>query len=192
MKSPTDVVSGFILLGLCGVGAYSVATLPDAGGMEHVGPGAFPAGILVLLTALSLVLIVQGFRRSPVKVYWPESKVFKKILAFIGLFYLYLITLTGLGELFLNMENPPFQANGAFSISTFLFLLIALPLLGSNGAILMASGRVPKTSNIFFIIRSDYLRWFIKTICQFSFYFLTPQKSNSNLLSSRGNSTNGV
>ena len=33
--------------------------------MEHVGPGAFPAGILVLLTALSLVLIVQGFRRSP-------------------------------------------------------------------------------------------------------------------------------
>ena len=52
MKSPTDVVSGFILLGLCGVGAYSVATLPDAGGMEHVGPGAFPAGILVLLTAL--------------------------------------------------------------------------------------------------------------------------------------------
>ena len=110
MKSPTDVVSGFILLGLCGVGAYSVATLPDAGGMEHVGPGAFPAGILVLLTALSLVLIVQGFRRSPVKVYWPESKVFKKILAFIGLFYLYLVTLTGLGELFLNMENPPFQA----------------------------------------------------------------------------------
>ena len=109
MKSPTDVVSGFILLGLCGVGAYSVATLPDAGGMEHVGPGAFPAGILVLLTALSLVLIVQGFRRSPVKVYWPESKVFKKILVFIGLFYLYLVTLTGLGELFLNMENPPFQ-----------------------------------------------------------------------------------
>ena len=58
----------------------------------------------------------RGFRRSPVKVYWPESKVFKKILAFIGLFYLYLVTLTGLGELFLNMENPPFQANGAFSI----------------------------------------------------------------------------
>lgn len=78
MKSPTDVVSGFILLGLCGVGAYSVATLPEAGGMEHVGPGAFPAGILVLLTALSLVLIVQGFRRSPVKVYWPESKVFQE------------------------------------------------------------------------------------------------------------------
>ena len=150
MKSPTDVVSGFILLGLCGVGAYSVATLPDAGGMEHVGPGAFPAGILVLLTALSLVLIVRGFRRSPVKVYWPESKVFKKILVFIGLFYLYLVTLTGLGELFLNMENPPFQANGAFSISTFLFLLIALPLLGRRKPIEILSVAVLTTAVLVF------------------------------------------
>ena len=150
MKSPTDVVSGFILLGLCGVGAYSVATLPDAGGREHVGPGAFTAGILVLLTALSLVLIVQGFRRSPVKVDWPESKVFKKILVFIGLFYLYLVTLTGLGELFLNMENPPFQANGAFSISTFLFLLIALPLLGRRKPIEILSVAVLTTAVLVF------------------------------------------
>ena len=107
MKSPTDVVSGFILLGLCGVGAYSVATLPDAGGMEHVGPGAFPAGILVLLTALSLVLNRAGVPPAPpVKsLLAPNPKVFKKILAFIGLFYLYLVTLTGLGELFLNMEK---------------------------------------------------------------------------------------
>lgn len=148
MKSPTDVVSGFILLGLCGVGAYSVATLPEAWSM--FGPGAFPAGILVLLTALSLVLIVQGFRRSPVKVYWPESKVFKKILAFIGLFYLYLVTLTGLGELFLNMENPPFQANGAFSISTFLFLLIALPLLGRRKPIEILSVAVLTTAVLVF------------------------------------------
>ena len=116
MKSPTDVVSGFILLGLCGVGAYSVATLPDAGGMEHVGPGAFPAGIL----------------------------------AFIGLFYLYLVTLTGLGELFLNMENPPFQANGAFSISTFLFLLIALPLLGRRKPIEILSVAVLTTAVLVF------------------------------------------
>ena len=100
----------------------------------------------MLLTALSLVLIVQGFRRSPVKVYWPESKVFKKILAFIGLFYLYLVTLTGLGELFLNMENPPFQTNGAFSISTFLFLLIALPLLGRRKPIEILSVAVLTTA----------------------------------------------
>ena len=29
-----------------------------------------------------------------------------------------------------QLGNPPFNANGAFSISTALFLLIALPLLG--------------------------------------------------------------
>ena len=104
----------------------------------------------MLLTALSLVLIVQGFRRSPVKVYWPESKVFKKILVFIGLFYLYLVTLTGLGELFLNMENPPFQANGAFSISTFLFLLIALPLLGRRKPIEILSVAVLTTAVLVF------------------------------------------
>lgn len=129
MKSPTDVASGIILLGLCGIGAYSVHSLPEAG-MEAIGPATFPKIILVLLCALSLALIVRGVRNAPKKRYWPEAGVFKKILLFIGLFYLYLITLTLLGDLFLNMENPPFTANGAFSISTALFLLIALPLLG--------------------------------------------------------------
>ena len=129
MKSPTDVISGIVLLGLCGIGAWSVSGLPEAG-MEQLGPGAFPKMILVPLVILSLILIVQGFRRAPLKSYWPEAKVFKKILFFIGLFYLYLIALTELGDLFLNMDNPPFTANGAFSISTALFLLIALPLLG--------------------------------------------------------------
>ena len=90
MKSPTDVASGIILLGLCGIGAYSVRSLPEAG-MEAIGPATFPKIILVLLCVLSLAL---------------------------------------LGDLFLSMENPPFAANGAFSISTALFLLIALPLLG--------------------------------------------------------------
>ena len=42
MKSPTDVVSGFILLGLCGVGAYSVATLPDAEAWSMSAPARFP------------------------------------------------------------------------------------------------------------------------------------------------------
>ena len=129
MKSLTDVISGIILLILCGIGAWSVSTLPESG-MEQLGPGAFPKMILVPLVILSFILIVQGFRKAPAKSYWPEAKVFKKILLFIGLFYFYLITFTELGDLFLNMENPPFNANGAFSISTALFLLIALPLLG--------------------------------------------------------------
>ena len=86
MKSPTDVVSGFILLGLCGVGAYSVATLPDAGGMEQIGPGVFPARYFLSSSpSLSVLLIFQGLRRAPRKNYWPEPKVFKKILIVLGL-----------------------------------------------------------------------------------------------------------
>lgn len=129
MKSPTDVVSGCVLLGLCAVGAYSVSSLP-AGKAGQIGPESFPQMILILLAVLSCLLIIQGWRRLPLKKYWPEPGVFKKILVFVGLFYLYLLTLVGLGDLFASMENPPFEANGAFCISTVLFLLIALPLLG--------------------------------------------------------------
>ena len=39
MKSLTDVISGIILLVLCGIGAWSVSTLPESG-MEQLGPGA--------------------------------------------------------------------------------------------------------------------------------------------------------
>ncbi|MSS26469.1 tripartite tricarboxylate transporter TctB family protein [Desulfovibrio sp. PG-178-WT-4] len=130
MKSPTDVVSGFILLGLCAVGAYSVSLLPAAGSTENVGPGGVPRAVLVILAVLSCILIVKGLRQMPDKRYWPEPRVFKKVLCFLGLIYLYLITLTGLGDLFAAMENPPFASGGAFCISTCLFLLIALPLLG--------------------------------------------------------------
>lgn len=130
MKSPTDVVSGFFLLGLCAVGAYSVSLLPAAGSTENVGPGGVPRAVLVILAVLSCILIVKGLRQMPDKRYWPEPRVFKKVLCFLGLIYLYLITLTGLGDLFAAMENPPFASGGAFCISTCLFLLIALPLLG--------------------------------------------------------------
>ena len=130
MKSPTDVVSGLILLGLCAVGAYSVSLLPPAGSTENVGPGGVPRAVLVILAVLSCILIVKGLRQMPDKRYWPEPRVFKKVLCFLGLIYLYLITLTGLGDLFAAMENPPFASGGAFCISTCLFLLIALPLLG--------------------------------------------------------------
>ena len=130
MKSPTDVVSGLILLGLCAVGAYSVSLLPAAGSTENVGPGGVPRAVLVILAVLSCILIVKGLRQMPDKRYWPEPRVFKKVLCFLGLIYLYLITLTGLGDLFAAMENPPFASGGAFCISTCLFLLIALPLLG--------------------------------------------------------------
>lgn len=159
MKSITDVVSGIVLLGLCGLGAYSVGTLPDDAGMEQLGPAAFPRMILVCLAALSCILIVQGLRRAPVRRYWPEAKTLRKILLFIGLFYLYLIALTELGDLFANMDNPPFTANGGFSISTFLFLLLALPLLGRRKPVEILSVAVLTTAILVFVFS-----WFFQVL----------------------------
>lgn len=130
MKNPTDIVSGCFLLGLCAIGAWSVSSIPSSTGLDHFGPSAFPKLIIVLLTVLSFILLIQGFIKKPLKFSWPDRWVLKRILIFVGLFYLYLIILVGLDRLFLHMDNPPFQSGGAFGISTTLFLLLALPLLG--------------------------------------------------------------
>lgn len=129
MKSLTDIISGFVLLGLCAVGAWSVSTLPEPGALEHLGPSSFPKMILVLLALCSLILMAKGFRGVS-RTFWPNRRVGMKVALFLGLFYLYLIVLTTLGDFFANMEEPLFEANGAFCISTFLFLVTALPLLG--------------------------------------------------------------
>lgn len=129
MKSITDVVSGCILLILCAVGAYSVGTLP-ADSVESVGPAGVPKAVLIITAVLSALLILKGLRDAPIKRYWPEAPILKKVLLFIGLFYCYLYSLTWVGGIFFEMENPPFSSGCAFSICTFSFLLLALPLLG--------------------------------------------------------------
>lgn len=159
MKSVTDVASGVVLLGLCALGAYSVGMLPEEGGLDQIGPGAFPRMILICLAVLSCVLLVQGFLRAPLKRYWPEAKTFRKILLFIGLFYFYLLTLVELGDFFAGMDNPPFEANGGFSVSTFLFLLIALPLLGRRRPVEILSVAVLTTAILVFVFS-----WFFQVL----------------------------
>lgn len=159
MKSPTDVVSGFILLGLCGVGAYSVATLPDAEAWNKSAPAFSPRYFLSSSPSLASSSSSKDCAGPRAKTIGPEPKVFKKILIVLGLFYLYLITLIGLGDLFLNMEHPPFQANGAFSISTTLFLLILLPLLGRRKPVEIISVAILTTATLVFVFG-----WFFQVI----------------------------
>lgn len=130
MKSPADIVAGIILLILAGIGAWSVNQLPPAGATENVGPGGIPKITLILLVFFSILLIIKGICQAPKQSYWPEKKVFKKIIIFMLLFFIYLLGLVGLDEIFAHMETPIFEWGGAFGISTFIFLLIALPLLG--------------------------------------------------------------
>ena len=118
------------------------------------------ADIRVFLDAMllyHLLAVFQAVRKGddkPVSTPCQELQILLAVKSPVhdetSVFYLYLVTLTGLGELFLNMENPPFQANGAFSISTFLFLLIALPLLGRRKPIEILSVAVLTTAVLVF------------------------------------------
>ena len=112
MKSRTDVVTGILLLAFCAVGAWSVSQIPPPEVPGTVSAASFPKMVLILLTVLSLILVL------------------KKMFLIIGLFLAYLGGIAYLGDFFASMENPPFHCGMGFSVSTLLFLLVALPLLG--------------------------------------------------------------
>ena len=60
----------------------------------------------------------------------PRLKLVGVIAYIIVLFLAYLAGIAYLGDFFATMENPPFHSGMGFSVSTVLFLLLALPLLG--------------------------------------------------------------
>jgi len=129
MKSRTDVVTGILLLAFCAVGAWSVSQIPPPEIPGTVSAASFPKVVLIILSALSLILLIKGFfYTSHTK--WPETPILKKMFLLIGIFLAYLGGIAWLGEFFATMENPPFHCGMGFSISTFLFLLLSLPLLG--------------------------------------------------------------
>jgi len=130
MKNLVDVVSGLILLGICGITAWSISSLPEPTDLDHFGPASFPQVLLVALVLCSFALIIKGFCVAATKSYMPEKNVRNKIFIFFLLFYAYILSITYLGDFFLNLEEPLFRSGGAFNISTALFLMLALPLLG--------------------------------------------------------------
>lgn len=130
MKNLADVMGGIILLGICGIGVWSISSLPDPTDVDYFGPASFPQILLMALAICSLLLIVKGFRFAPEQSYLPKKSARKKLFLFVMLFYGYILVLTTLAHVFLAMETPLFRSGGAFCISTALFLLLALPLLG--------------------------------------------------------------
>lgn len=131
MKNRSDVFSGLLLLCLCALGAYSVSQIPaqDAA-VEQIGSGSFPTIILTILTVFSGILTLQGFLKNPPKSYWPETAVLKKVFTFAGLLYLYMYSFVVFGNYMKYVQNPILTSGVSFIVTTFTFLLIALPLLG--------------------------------------------------------------
>lgn len=130
MKNVADIFCGVFFLLICGIAMWSISTLPEASGIDYIGPGALPKFAVAVLALCSIYLIIKGFLVKAPKKYLPEKKIFVKVCIFILIFYAYLASVTYLGDFFLSMENPIFLYGGGFGISTAVFLLIVLPFLG--------------------------------------------------------------
>lgn len=130
MKNVADIFCGVFFLIICGIGVWSVSSLPEASGLDYVGPAALPKFAIAVLALCSIYLIIKGFIVKAPKKYLPEKKIFTKVCIVILIFYAYLASVTYLGDFFMTMENPIFLYGGGFGISTVLFLLIILPFLG--------------------------------------------------------------
>ena len=130
MKNVADIFCGVFFLLICGIAMWSISTLPEASGIDYIGPGALPKFAVAVLALCSIYLIIKGFLVKAPKKYLPEKKIFVKVCIFILIFYAYLASVTYLGDFFLSMENPIFLYGGGFGISTDVFLLIVLPFLG--------------------------------------------------------------
>ncbi len=151
MKNVADVFCGIFLLIICGIGFWSLQTLPDASGIDYIGPAGLPKLSLIILILCSVILIVKGVIQNAPKKYLPEKKVFIKICLIFFIFYLYLALVTYLGDYFLSIENVIFEYGGGFCISTVLFLLTILPLLGRKNIIEILSVTIITTGLLFVI-----------------------------------------
>ncbi len=130
MKNSTDVFSGLVILCFCAIGAVSVAHLPGPGPREVFGPAALPATALVLLALCALGIIVQGLRWPSLRAGRSDRKVILKVSAFFAFFIVYLVLMCLIGPPFYEQEDFPIQHSIGFSISTLLFVIVAMRLLG--------------------------------------------------------------
>lgn len=130
MKNRTDIVTGLVVIGLCGIGAHELAAIDNAATTDHLGPASFPRAILLLLFLFACGLVWQGFHCKGQKEYWPTYKVLKRISLFILWFLVYVALVIGLGELFASLEIDSLQNNMGFLCGTFIYLVGALLLAG--------------------------------------------------------------
>ena len=138
VKNLNDILSGVVILCLCAGGWYGVSTSTHDSG-ELVGSAALPTLALAGMALCALILIVRGLVSGKPGKDWGERKAVRNVLLFFGFFVSYLAGMTFLGDYLAMQEWFPWPHNGGFTIMTFLFLLLALPLLGRRNRIEIAS-----------------------------------------------------
>ncbi|WP_279041570.1 tripartite tricarboxylate transporter TctB family protein [Bilophila wadsworthia] len=135
MKNLNDIFSGAVLLCLCAVGAYEVSASIAPSDGEVVGADALPTLALGGMALCGVLLILQGLLRNRPGRSWGNRSAVIKTLLFFGFFVMYLSGMIWLGDRLVEQSWFPWPHNGGFTISTFLFLLFSLPLLGRRNPV---------------------------------------------------------
>ena len=135
MKNLNDIFSGAVLLCLCAVGAYEVSASIAPSDGEVVGADALPTLALGGMALCGVFLILQGLLRNRPGRSWGNRSAVIKTLLFFGFFVMYLSGMIWLGDRLVEQSWFPWPHNGGFTISTFLFLLFSLPLLGRRNPV---------------------------------------------------------
>lgn len=93
MKIAADRVLGIALIGLAAFIAVQAVQLELPFSYEPVGPKAFPVGLSILLTVLSLVMILRPGPNGQ----WPHKALALKLLLVLALLLAYAVLFTQLG-----------------------------------------------------------------------------------------------
>ncbi|RRD70699.1 MULTISPECIES: tripartite tricarboxylate transporter TctB family protein [unclassified Desulfovibrio] len=131
MKIHRDIISGTIVLFFCVVGASSTSQLPTPSTGEWVGPSTLPYIALLSTTLCGIFLVIKGAvcRNAAYSApYLPNLD--PKALGFYAFWVCYMVAMICVGDLVASLDWLNMPHNGGFIVSTFLFLLVALPLLG--------------------------------------------------------------
>lgn len=130
MKNPTDVFSGLVLLGACALGAYSVSSIPLHTGKELISSADVPILALVGMACCALIVLFRGLRHKALTLSNSNPAAVKKVLSYFGIFVLYLWGMIVIGDVMSAQDWVSLPHNSGFTIATFLFLLVSLPILG--------------------------------------------------------------
>ncbi|TDR56508.1 putative tricarboxylic transport membrane protein [Halomonas ventosae] len=93
MRIAADRVLGIALIGLAAFIAVQAVQLEIPFSYEPVGPKAFPLGLSILLTALSLVLVLRPGANG----HWPHRGLAGRLLLVLVLLLVYALLFTQLG-----------------------------------------------------------------------------------------------
>ena len=124
-----DLISGLALILLSAGGGLSVAQLPDPDANELIGTASLPKGALIALAVCGVILIIQGYCRRADKE-GTSYNINLKAVAFFAFYVLYMIAMVWVGDFLSSASWIDLPYNGGFVITTILYLLAALPLLG--------------------------------------------------------------